>query len=95
MIDILAWIGVLALFSVIGALFLPDWPRPVERMDFRADPGSEEFVLAVAGVIGIPVYRGGEVKILQNGDAFFSAMLEAIRATKDTITFQVYIFESD
>jgi cardiolipin synthase len=95
MIEILAWVGVLALFSVIGALFFPDWPRPNERMDFRANPGAEEFVLAVAGVLGIPVYRGGAAQILQNGDAFFSAMLEAIRAAKDTITFEVYIFESD
>ncbi len=95
MIEILAWIGFVSLVSVLGALFFPDWPRPDDRMEFRADPGSDEFVVAVAGVLGIPVYRGGQVTILQNGDAFFTAMLEAIRAARDTITFEVYIFESD
>jgi cardiolipin synthase len=95
MIEILAWIGVLSVVSVLGALFFPDWPRPEERMQFRAVPGSDEFVLAVAGVLGTPVYRGGEARILQNGDAFYPAMLEAIRAARDTITFEVYIFEPD
>ncbi len=95
MIEILAWIGAVSLVSVFGALFLPDWPRPAERMEFKADPGSDEFVLAVAGVLGTPVYRGGEATILQNGDAFYPAMLEAIRAARDTITFAVYIFEPD
>ena len=41
------------------------------------------------------MYRGGEVTLLQNGDAFYPAMLEAIRAATDNITFEVYIFEPD
>jgi cardiolipin synthase A/B len=95
MIEILAWIGFVSLVSVVGALFFPDWPRPEERMEFRADSGSDEFVRAVAEVLGTPVHRGGEATILQNGDAFYPAMLEAIHAARDTITFAVYIFEPD
>jgi cardiolipin synthase len=41
------------------------------------------------------VYRGGEVTLLQNGDAFYPAMLQAIRSATDNITFEVYIFEPD
>jgi cardiolipin synthase A/B len=93
--DIMAWIGVLAVVSVVGALFFPDWPRPDERMEYRASPGSDDFVVTVAGVIGTPVYRGGQATVLQNGDAFYAAMLEAIRGARDTITFEVYIFEPD
>ncbi len=88
-------IGIVALVSVLGALFFPDWPRPEPRMQFRAAPGSEEFVCAVSGVLGIPIYHGGEAVILQNGDAFYPAMLEAIRAARETVTFEVYIFDPD
>ena len=106
MTDILAWplpwwgwtflvIGVISLGSVLGALFLPDWPRPDHQLAFKAAPGSQEFVRSVGGVLGIPIYRGGEAKILQNGDAFYSEMLSAIGSARDTITFEVYIFEPD
>lgn len=88
-------IGGVAFVSVFGALFLPDWPEPPLSLAFEAEPGSEEFVALVAGVLGIPVHRGGEATILQNGDAFYPAMLEAIRAARETINFQVYIFEPD
>ena len=42
-----------------------------------------------------PVYRGGTVELLQNGDRFYPAMLDAIRAARDTINFEVYIFDPD
>ncbi|HUR94789.1 MAG TPA: phospholipase D-like domain-containing protein [Gemmatimonadales bacterium] len=88
-------IGFVALVSVVGALFLPDWRQPDYALGADAEPGSEEFVGAVAAVLNDPVYRGGEVRLLQNGDAFFPAMLEAIGAARETITFEVYIFEPD
>ena len=88
-------IGIVAVGSVLGALFFPDWPRPERRLDFRPAPGSEEFVRAVGGVLGIPILRGGETAILQNGNAFYPALLEAIADARATITFQVYIFEPD
>ncbi|MEZ0334193.1 MAG: cardiolipin synthase B, partial [Gemmatimonadales bacterium] len=106
MSDILAWplpwwgwtflvIGVVSLVSVLGALFFPDWPRPHPRLAFKAAPGSPEFVRSIACMLGIPIYCGGEARILQNGNAFYPEMLRAIRSARDTITFEVYIFESD
>src|SRR5699024_10769863 len=41
------------------------------------------------------VYRGGAVELLQNGDRFYPAMLAALREARDTINFEVYIFEPD
>jgi cardiolipin synthase len=92
---ILMLTGAVAIVGVIGALFLPDWPTPDYRLGFDADPGSEDFLDLAAGFLNVPVLRGGTAELLQNGDRFYSAMLEAIRGAKDTINFEVYIFESD
>jgi cardiolipin synthase A/B len=81
--------------GVIGALFLPDWPTPGYVLGFEADVGSDRFVQTAANFLNIQVLRGGTAEILQNGDRFYPAMLEAIRGAKDTINFEVYIFDSD
>jgi cardiolipin synthase A/B len=88
-------LGVLALAGVLGALFLPDWSQPDYQLGTDAEVGSEAFVNAAAGLLNNPVYRGGEVTLLQNGDAFYPAMLEAIRSATDNVTFEVYIFDPD
>ena len=87
--------GVVALVSVLGALFLPDWPRPEYRLGFDAEPGSEDFLRLATGFLNVPILRGGSAELLRNGDRFYPAILGAIREAKDTINFQVYIFESD
>ena len=88
-------IGVIAIIGVIGALFLPDWPSDDFTMGFRADPGSERFVEWTSGYLHCPILQGGEATILQNGDAFYPAMLDAIRKAEDSVNFEVYIFEPD
>jgi cardiolipin synthase len=88
-------IGVIATVSVIGALFLPDWPNEEFTVGLEADPGSEGFVEWSAAFLNGPIFQGGEVTLLQNGDAFFPAMLDAIRSARDSINFEVYIFEPD
>jgi cardiolipin synthase len=88
-------IGVVALVGVIGALFLPDWPNPDFSIGFDADPGSDEFSGGVATFLNEPLFQGGKATLLQNGDAFYPAMLQAIRNARDTINFETYIFEPD
>jgi cardiolipin synthase A/B len=88
-------IGVTSLVGVIGALFFPDWPTPGYCVGFDADPGSEDFLRLAASFLNVPLLRRGTAEVLQNGDHFYPAMLEAIRGARDTITFEVYIFESD
>jgi cardiolipin synthase len=88
--------GLIAIVAVLSALFLPDWNEPPElEATFKAAAGSEEFLAALTSFLNVPVVRGGEASILQNGDAFFPAMLEAIRAARETVNFQVYIFEPE
>lgn len=88
-------IGVIAIVSVIGALFLPDWHDDDYTVGFEADPGSESFVEWSAAFLNSPIFQGGEVNLLQNGDAFFPTILNAIKEARDSINFEVYIFEPD
>lgn len=88
-------IGVTAISGVIGALFLPDWPSEDFTIGFDADPGSDRFVEWTSTFLNSPVFRGGEVTLLENGDAFYGAMLEDIRKARDSVNFEVYIFEPD
>jgi cardiolipin synthase len=87
--------GVIAIVSVIGALFLPDWPSEDFTLGFEAHPGSESFVESSSAFLNTTIFQGGQVKLLQNGDQFYPAMLEAIRNAKDSVNFEVYIFEPD
>ena len=88
-------IGLIAIVGVVGALFLPDWPTDDFRSGFKADTGSDQFVEWTSTYLNSPVFQGGEATILQNGDGFYPAMLEAIRSARETINFEVYIFEPD
>jgi cardiolipin synthase len=87
--------GAVCFIAVFGALFLPDWPEPDYTLGLDERPGSEAFVEGVAGMLNVPLLRGGTVKVLQNGDQFYPAMLEALEGAKDSINFEVYIFEPD
>lgn len=88
-------IGAIAVVGVVGALFLPDWPEPDYTLGVDAPPGSDTFVASAAAFLNLPLLRGGSVTVLQNGDAFYPAMLDAIRRARDSINFEVYIFEPD
>jgi cardiolipin synthase len=88
-------IGVVALISVLGALFFPDWPTKDFSIGLDADPASDEFVGFTASFLNEPVFQGGKATIHQNGDAFYPAMLKAIREARQTVNFETYIFEAD
>jgi cardiolipin synthase len=93
---LLMGVGVLAIVMGVAALFLPDWHRPSRFTSTFDEPaGSDAFLQGLRTFLNVALLRGGQVEILQNGDAFFPAMLDAIRSAKDTINFQVYIFEPD
>ncbi len=87
--------GLVGLVSVVGALFLPDWKQPDYTLGPTAAAGTEAFAVEAASALGMPLYRGGQATVLQNGDAFFPEMLEAIRGARDSVNFEVYIFEPD
>jgi cardiolipin synthase len=54
----------------------------------------EFFGSALALTEPVPV-GGNKIELLQNGDQFFPAMLEAIRGAQHTVNFAAYIMKSD
>lgn len=53
---------------------------------------SDEFLDTMAGATGVPFAGGNRVDVLNNGDAFYPAMLEAIEAAEGSITVEAYIY---
>ena len=89
-------IGLIALRERSSARsFFPTGRSDDYTMGFDADPGPTAFVEWRAGFLNSPLFRGRQGELLQNGDGFYPAMLEAIRGAKDTVNFEVYIFEPD
>ena len=54
--------------------------------------GSEEFLASMAGATGVPFMPGNQAVLLNNGDAFYPAMLEAIDGAERSITIEAYIY---
>jgi cardiolipin synthase A/B len=58
--------------------------------------GAEEkqFLRTMGAMLGSPIVSGNSVEVLVNGDEIFPAMLDALRAARSTITFEMYIYWS-
>lgn len=91
---ILAFVGVFVVLSGIVSLFFALGRRP-ERMWTKeiARVDSEDFLRPVAALLGVPVRRGGEAVLLNNGDAWLDAMLADFADARRSITFACYIWE--
>src|SRR5688572_17351924 len=90
----LAGIGGVAVVGIIVTLFFSFGRRPSDI----AIPGnppveSPDFLLGLAGVAGGPLRSGGTARLLNNGDAFFPALRQAISGAKRSVNFFVYIWE--
>ncbi len=56
--------------------------------------GEPIFERCMSHLLGPPLVAGNRIACLLNGDQIFPAMLDAIRAAKETITFETYIYWS-
>jgi cardiolipin synthase len=54
-----------------------------------------EFIGSALALSDPVLLSGNKINLLQNGDEYFPAMLQAIRAARKTINFEGYIFYSD
>jgi cardiolipin synthase len=90
----LAALGLLALGSTVLALFSSLGRRPNDSKPTEiCSVDSGEFLETLAGVVNAPLQHGGTATLLNNGDAFFPEMLQAIREARQTINFFVYIWK--
>ena len=87
-------IGSLATVSILITLFSSLGRRPkTVTVDEVPAVDSHDFLPAIAGLVNAPLQRGGTATLLNNGDAFFPEILNAIAAAEKNINFLVYIWE--
>ncbi|MDQ6623316.1 MAG: phospholipase D-like domain-containing protein [Verrucomicrobiota bacterium] len=87
----LAFIGIVVVFC----LFFIRRHTVEYRIEHTFNIHSPEFFgSALALTDPVPI-AGNKIELLENGDKFFPAMLDAIRSAKETINFGAYIFKSD
>lgn len=67
-------------------------PYRFEHTFAVSDPEFVGSTLALADPVLVP---GNKIELLQNGDEYFPAMLNAIRSARQTINFESYILYSD
>ncbi len=87
----LAFLGLVAVFSIFFVRRHVIEYR-IEHTFAVSDP--EFFGSALALYDPVPL-TGNKLELLQNGDAYFPAMLNAVHGAKKTVNFQAYIVYSD
>ena len=89
-------VGVLAAFTVVGALFFAVGNTPSRVYTDAPVPAVDtpEFAVALSNLVRAPIDRGGTVTVLNNGDEFVPALIDAINNARHTINFSVYIWKA-
>jgi len=78
--------------TMVSYLSAPAASPPRYGLDHEFSVDSPEFGGTVAGASGSPFLDGNTVELLNNGDAFFPPMLEAIERAQVSITMEAYIY---
>src|SRR5687768_8855717 len=86
------WAVATGSMSLISYLIAPPAPPPRFGLDHEFSTESPEFLATVAGASGSPFLEGNTLEMLNNGDAFYPPMLDAIREAKYSITIEAYIY---
>ena len=81
---------VVVAFLVFLILFEPGLEYEVEPPAVPID--SDHFVCLLAALTDAAVRRDSTVEVLTNGEAFYEAMLDAIRKARSSINLEAYIF---
>ena len=78
--------------ALVSYLIAPAAPPPRYGLDHAFAVDSPDFVGTVAGATGCPFVDGNSLALLNNGDAFYPAMLKAIEGAQVSITIEAYIY---
>jgi len=89
------WVGIaLAIVAVLVHMASPQERPPIYGLDHHMPVGSESFANSIEGTTGALFLDGNRVTLLNNGDEFYPAMLDAIRAAQRSVTIEAYIYWS-
>jgi cardiolipin synthase len=94
MIHIHLWLFI-SMIAVILLLGMMLWTNLRERKFHVRVPDLDSFeegLPSIAGMTKAVILEGNRAEILQNGDEFFPALLEAIAGAKETINFETYVW---
>jgi cardiolipin synthase len=75
---------------IVATLFTPHIPYHIEG---DVDASSDHFVRVLESTCQTHLEAGNRVDVLTNGDTFYPAMLAAIRAARETVNMECYIFK--
>jgi cardiolipin synthase len=80
------------LMALACYLIAPVESPPQYGLDHEFAIDDEEFLPTMAGATGVAFLPGNALSILNNGDAFYPAMLKAIAEAEASITIEAYIY---
>ncbi|HEX5473508.1 MAG TPA: phospholipase D-like domain-containing protein [Vicinamibacterales bacterium] len=78
--------------AFVSYVISPEETPPRYGLDHEFAVDDADFVASMAGATGVPFAPGNRLDILNNGDAFYPAMLDAIAAAESSITIEAYIY---
>ena len=81
-----------AAIAVVSYLIRPPAEPPRFGLDHELSIESPQFLDTIAGASGSPFLPGNTLELLNNGDAFYPRMLDAIRGAETSITIEAYIY---
>jgi cardiolipin synthase len=80
------------LFALVAYLVAPSALPPRYGLDHQFSIDSDEFLGTITGVTGVPFLEGNAIEVLNNGDAFYPRMLEALEGAQRSVTVEAYIY---
>jgi cardiolipin synthase len=86
------WAAGAGAMAFISYLITPSEFPPQYGLDHELSVDDAEFLPTMAGATGVPFLPGNRIDLLNNGDAFYPAMLAAINGAEDSITIEAYIY---
>ena len=86
-------IGILVLcFLLFLALFEPGLAYKISSPE--TEPlDSADFICVLEAITDSKIHHRGRVEVLTNGEVYYEAELEAIRAAKQSVHIEAYIFQ--
>lgn len=86
------WAFSTSVIGLIAYLTMPAASPPRYGLSHEFDIESDEFLDTIAGASSAPFVKGNSIELLNNGDAFYPRMLEAIESAEVSITIEAYIY---
>jgi cardiolipin synthase len=90
--DAWGWAAGTGAMALVSYLITPSEFSPRYGLDHELAVDDEEFLPTMTGATGVPCVPGNRIDILNNGDQFYPAMLEAIQRAEVSITIEAYIY---